>query len=168
MPVREEGSCSLTESVAFQAKLARMTTPAVDFAVSSVVNRGRVQMPFTLHTAEAPSVPYPAGSHQLLSIINSVIASSAGVLPGDLLLVLVCLGVEINQRAFVLELSEACSNQCRYTTRPSVAIPMRPIVLAIAESAENVAVRGIAAGRRVQRTLALQAVEARLMEAMAS
>ena len=41
--------------------------------------------------------------------------------------------------------------------RPAVAVSVRPEVLAVAEPAEDLAVRGVGAGDRVQRPAALQA-----------
>ena len=61
---------------------------------------------------------------------------------------------------------DARSEEGRRGARSAVAVALGPVVLAVAELAEDLGVGGVAALRRVERPLAVQAREARLVEGL--
>jgi len=122
-------------------------------------------MAFTDTATEAAAMPDPAGCHELLSVVDPVAAAGAALISRHTLLSLTARRVEIYQWSGFLELTGPCGHESGDGASPTVAVPVRTVVFAVAGLAKYFAVRGVAARGAVQGPLALQAGEAALVEA---
>ena len=157
----------MSKAVARHPKLGDVAALTVDLAIRPVIDQGGVEVAGAEEAGETPPVPAPACRHHLLRVEDSVAAPPAAVTAPRLLLGLRSDGMEVDQRARLLKLARPGSHQGWDAARPSESVAVRAEVLGVAKFAENLSVRGVAATDRVQRLLALQADETRLVVAVA-